>query len=124
MPPWVSVTVSAQGMEWSQGKEEGCLASHVESSVGPLWVQETIEAVEVGSDEQVGVDSMEHGMGIAGGTEASEEYDGKGKRAIEETGDILEGMDLRGKGSGPNVFWVESSKRRSFKTMGAHVGCL
>ena len=33
--PWVSVTVSAQGREKSQGRDEGCLASHVGSSVGP-----------------------------------------------------------------------------------------
>lgn len=50
MPPWVSVAVPAQGREWPQGRDEGCLASHVESNVGPLWVQGTMKAVEAGSD--------------------------------------------------------------------------
>ena len=87
MPPWVSVAVPTQGREWPQGRDEGCLASHVESSVGPSWVQGTMKVVEAGSDEQMGANTVEYGLGMAGGTKAGEEYDGKGKRTVEETGD-------------------------------------
>lgn len=127
VPPWVSVTVPAQGREWPQGRDEGRMVSHVGSSVGPSRVQETVEtveAVEVGSEEQMGAASVEYGLGMAGGTEAGKGYDGKGKRVVEEMGGASEGVSLRGKGSGPSMFWAESSKGRSLKTVGAHGGCL
>ncbi|RVX00390.1 hypothetical protein CK203_024489 [Vitis vinifera] len=49
------------------------------------------------------------------GAIVSEDFDGKGKRAAEEVGFASEGMGLRGKGSGPKEYWVESSKGGSLK---------
>lgn len=85
-------------------RDEGCLASHVRSSMGPSRVQGTMAAVEVGSEEQMGADTVEYGQGMAGGTEAGEDIDGKGKGAAEEVGFVSEGVGLRGKGSGPKEY--------------------
>lgn len=92
--------------------------------MGPLWVQGTVEASEIGRDEQVRVDSVEYGLGMVGGTEAGERNDGKRKRVVEVSDDSLEGVGLRGKGSVPSVLWVEPGKGISNKVMGAHVVCL
>ena len=43
-------------------------------------------ASEVGSEEQVGADTLEYGRDMAGDTEAGEDFDGRGKRAAEEVG--------------------------------------
>ena len=123
VPPWVSVTVPAQGRERLQGRDEGCLASHVGSSVGPSRVQGTMAAGEVDSEEQVGADTVEYGRGMVGGTEAGEDVDGKGKGAAEEVGFTSEGVGLRGKGSGPKEYWAESSKGGSLKKGGAQRDC-
>ena len=88
----MSVTVLAQGRERPQGRDEGSLASHVGSSVRPSWVQGTMEAGEKGSDEQVGADTVGHGRDMARGTEAGEEFDGKGKGAVENMGVVSEGV--------------------------------
>ena len=119
----MSVTVPAQGRERLQGRDEGCLASHVGSSVGPSRVQGTMAAGEVDSEEQVGADTVEYGRGMVGGTEAGEDVDGKGKGAAEEVGFTSEGVGLRGKGSGPKEYWAESSKGGSLKKGGAQRDC-
>ncbi|RVW76027.1 hypothetical protein CK203_055303 [Vitis vinifera] len=113
----------AKGRERLQGRDEGCLASHVGSSVGPSRVQGTMAAGEVDSEEQVGADTVEYGRGMVGGTEAGEDVDGKGKGAAEEVGFTSEGVGLRGKGSGPKEYWAESSKGGSLKKGGAQRDC-
>ncbi|RVW28979.1 LINE-1 reverse transcriptase-like [Vitis vinifera] len=75
------------------------------------------------SEEQVGADTVEYGRGMAGGTEAGEDVDGKGKGAAEEVGFASEGVGLRGKGSGPKEYWAESSKGGSLKKGGAQRDC-
>ncbi|RVX07796.1 putative ribonuclease H protein [Vitis vinifera] len=120
-------TTNFSQLQWArerlQGRDEGCLASHVGSSVGPSRVQGTMAAGEVDSEEQVGADTVEYGRGMAGGTEAGEDVDGKGKGAAEEVGFTSEGVGLRGKGSGPKEYWAESSKGGSLKKGGAQRDC-
>lgn len=58
--------------------------------MGPLWVQGTVEVGEIDINEQVEADSVEYGLGMAGGTEAGERNDEKKKRVVEVSGDGLE----------------------------------
>lgn len=70
--------------------------------MGPSWVQGIMEAGEMGRDEQVGVDSVEYGLGMTGGTKTGEGIDGNGKKIVEVSGDGLEKVGLRDKGNGPS----------------------
>lgn len=58
--------------------------------MGPSWVQGTVEVGEIDRDEQVEADSVEYGLGMAGGIEAGERNDGRKKRVVEVSGDGLE----------------------------------
>ena len=122
VPPWVSVAVPTQGRGWSKG-DEGCMDSHVGSSVGHSGIQGAVRAIEEDKVEQVGVVSIEYGLGMAGGTEASEGNDGKGKGVVEVSGDGSEGVVLKGKGNGLSAHWAESVKRGNIKLLGAHEVC-
>ncbi|RVW52909.1 hypothetical protein CK203_110630 [Vitis vinifera] len=119
VPPWVSVAVPTQGRGWSKG-DEGCMDSHVGSSVGHSGIQGAVRAIEEDRVEQVGVVSIEYGLGMAGGTEAGEGNDGKGKGVVEVSGDGSEGVVLKGKGNGLSAHWAESVKRGNIKLLGAH----
>ena len=93
--PWVSVAVPTQGRGWSKG-DEGCMDLHVGSSVGHSGVQGSVGAVEEDRVEQVGVVSVEYGLGMAGNTEAGEGNDGKGKGVVGVSEDGSEGVVLKG----------------------------
>ncbi|RVX07211.1 hypothetical protein CK203_022619 [Vitis vinifera] len=115
--PLVLVVVLMQGKEWSKVRDEGGLVSHVGSSVGPSREQVqslgdgAVGPVVDGKAEQVGVVSDLYGMGMVGGAEAGAGKDGKGKGVVEDTGVCSDvGVVLRGKGSGPSVFWAKSDK--------------
>lgn len=115
-----------QGKEWSKVRDEGALVSHVGSSVGPSREQVqslgdgAVGPVVDGKAEQVGVVSDLYGMGMVGGAEAGAGKDGKGKGVVEDTGVCSDvGVVLRGKGSGPSVFWAKSDKVRSNEHLGA-----
>ena len=122
VPPWVSVAVPTQGRGWSKG-DEGCMDSHVGSSVGHSRIQGAVRAIEEDRVEQVGVVSIEYGLGMAWGTEAGEGNDGKGKGVVEVSGDGSEGVVLKGKGNGLSAHWAESVKRGNIKLLGAHEVC-
>lgn len=58
--------------------------------MGLSWVQGTMEVGEIDRDEQVEAESIEYGLGMAGGIEAGERNDGKKNRVVEVSGDGLE----------------------------------
>ncbi|RVX18630.1 hypothetical protein CK203_006499 [Vitis vinifera] len=90
---------------------------------GTFGIQGAVRAIEEDKVEQVGVVSIEYGLGMAGGTEASEGNDGKGKGVVEVSGDGSEGVVLKGKGNGLSAHWAESVKRGNIKLLGAHEVC-
>ena len=65
VPPWVLVAMLTQGRGWSKG-DEGCMDLHMGSSMGHSGVQGSVGAVEEDRVEQVGVVSVEYGLGMAG----------------------------------------------------------
>ena len=57
--------------------------------------------------------------GMAGDAEVGVGNDGKGKRVVENTGVCSnDGVGLRGKISGPRVFWAESDKVKNNEQLG------
>lgn len=127
VPPWVLVVVPSQGKEWPKVRDEGGLDSHVGSSVRPPWVQVqtlgdgAVGPVGEGRAEQVGVVFYLYDMGMAKGAEAGAGKYGKGKGVVEVDGVCSnDGVGLRGKGSGPRVFWTKLDKVRSSEQLGAH----
>ncbi|RVW46812.1 hypothetical protein CK203_075677 [Vitis vinifera] len=97
VPPWVLVAMLTQGRGWSKG-DEGCMDLHMGSSMGHSGVQGSVGAVEEDRVEQVGVVSVEYGLGMAG-------------------------IPRQGKGSGLSAHWAESIKGGNIKLLGAHEVC-